>query len=54
MREAMQWFLDSKEACVLEVMIPYTEHVLPMIPSGKTYKDVIYQGKETLKAEPGL
>ena len=54
MREAMQWFLESKEACVLEVMIPYTEHVLPMIPSGKTYKDVIYQGKETLKAEPGL
>jgi hypothetical protein len=23
------------------VMTPYTEHVLPMIPSGKTYKDII-------------
>jgi hypothetical protein len=22
-------------------MTPYTEHVLPMIPSGKTYKDII-------------
>jgi acetolactate synthase-1/2/3 large subunit len=54
LRESMQWFLDSKEACVLEVMVPYTEHVLPMIPSGKTYKDVIYEGKEELKAGTGL
>jgi acetolactate synthase-1/2/3 large subunit len=54
MRESMQWFLDSKEACVLEVMVPYTEHVLPMIPSGKTYKDVIYEGREELKAGTGL
>jgi len=54
LREAMQWFLDSKEACVLEVMVPYTEHVLPMIPSGKTYKDVIYEGRQELKAGTGL
>jgi acetolactate synthase I/II/III large subunit len=54
LREAMQWFLDCKDACVLEVMVPYTEHVLPMIPSGKTYKDVIYEGKKELKAEAGL
>ena len=54
MREAMQWFLDCKDACVLEVMVPYTEHVLPMIPSGKTYKDVIYEGRQELKAEAGL
>jgi acetolactate synthase-1/2/3 large subunit len=54
LREAMQWFLDTKEACVLEVMVPYTEHVLPMIPSGKTYKDVIYEGREELKAGTGL
>jgi acetolactate synthase-1/2/3 large subunit len=33
--------LDSKETYVLDVMTPYTEHVLPMIPSGKTYKDII-------------
>ena len=32
---------DSKEVYVLDVMTPYTEHVLPMIPSGKTYKDII-------------
>jgi len=54
LREAMQWFLDSKDACMLEVMVPHTAHVLPMIPSGKTYKDVIYEGKDTLKAGAGL
>jgi hypothetical protein len=35
-------------------MVPFTEHVLPMIPSGKTYKDVIYEGKQELKAGTGL
>ena len=54
LRESMQWFLDCKDACVLEVMVPFTEHVLPMIPSGKTYKDVIYEGKDELKAGTGL
>jgi acetolactate synthase I/II/III large subunit len=54
LREAMEWFLAQKTACVLEVMVPYTEHVLPMIPSGKTYKDVIYAGRDTLKAGTGL
>ena len=33
--------LRSDECYVLDVMVPYTEHVLPMIPSGKTYKDII-------------
>jgi acetolactate synthase I/II/III large subunit len=41
LRAAMRRMLDAREACVLEVMTPYTEHVLPMIPSGKTYKDII-------------
>ncbi len=51
---AMQWFLEQKTACVLEVMVPYTEHVLPMIPAGQTYKDVIYEGRKTLEAGEGL
>lgn len=38
---AMKRMLDSKEVYILDVMTPYTEHVLPMIPSGKTYKDII-------------
>ena len=51
---AMQRMLDATGAYVLDVMVPYTEHVLPMIPSGKTYKDVIYEGRQTLKAGTGL
>jgi acetolactate synthase-1/2/3 large subunit len=51
---AIQRMLDSKDAYVLDVMVPYTEHVLPMIPSGGTYKDVIYEGRQTLKAGTGL
>ncbi len=38
---ALERLLDSKECYVLDVMVPYTEHVLPMIPSGKTYRDII-------------
>lgn len=40
---AIKRMLDSDEPYVLDVMVPYTEHVLPMIPSGATYKDVITQ-----------
>ncbi|MEZ5304008.1 MAG: thiamine pyrophosphate-dependent enzyme [Verrucomicrobiales bacterium] len=38
---AIQRMLDSDEPYVLDVMVPYYEHVLPMIPGGMTYKDVI-------------
>ena len=41
LRPAIQRLLASKEAYVLDVMTPYTEHVLPMIPAGKSYKDII-------------
>lgn len=54
LRAAIQRMLDSKEAYVLDVMVPYTEHVLPMIPSGGTYKDVIVEGRTTLEAGSGL
>lgn len=43
LRPALEWLLASKDVCVLDVMTPYTEHVLPMIPSGKTYKDIIIE-----------
>ena len=42
----MEWFLAQKTACLLEVMVPYSEHVLPMIPAGATYKDIIYKDAE--------
>jgi len=51
---AIQRMLDAKEPYVLDVMVPYTEHVLPMIPAGGTYKDIIYEGRKTLKAGDGL
>ena len=41
LRAAIGRLLASKEVYVLDVMTPYTEHVLPMIPSGRTYKDII-------------
>jgi acetolactate synthase-1/2/3 large subunit len=39
--EALNAMLDSKVPYVLDVMVPYQEHVLPMIPSGKTVRDMI-------------
>jgi acetolactate synthase-1/2/3 large subunit len=54
LKAAIQRMLDSKEAYVLDVMVPYTEHVMPMIPSGGTYKDVIVEGRGGLKAGAGL
>jgi acetolactate synthase-1/2/3 large subunit len=38
---ALQRMLDSEETYLLDVIVPYSEHVLPMIPSGMTYKDII-------------
>jgi acetolactate synthase-1/2/3 large subunit len=38
---ALKAMLDSKGPYVLNVLTPYQEHVLPMIPGGMTVKDVI-------------
>lgn len=40
-RPAIERMLASKEPYVLDIIVPYTEHVLPMIPGGMTYKDII-------------
>ncbi|MCF7763379.1 MAG: biosynthetic-type acetolactate synthase large subunit [Verrucomicrobia bacterium] len=42
LRGALQRMLDSKEPYVLDVITPYSEHVLPFIPAGKTVADMIY------------
>jgi acetolactate synthase-1/2/3 large subunit len=39
--EALIRMLDSKGPFVLDVMVPYQEHVLPMIPGGMTVRDMI-------------
>ena len=39
--EALREMLDSKAPYVLNVLVPFQEHVLPMIPGGMTVKDII-------------
>jgi acetolactate synthase I/II/III large subunit len=39
--DALEEMIESKGPFVLDVMVPYQEHVLPMIPSGRTVKDII-------------
>ena len=43
LREAMQEMLDHDGPYVLDVIVPYTEHVMPMIPAGKTVKEMILE-----------
>ena len=43
LRGALQRMLDSNEPYVLDVIVPYTEHVLPFIPAGKTVADMIWK-----------
>ncbi len=38
---ALEEMLDSKGPYVLDVLVPHQEHVLPMIPSGQTVRDII-------------
>lgn len=42
LRAALQRMLDSNEPYLLDVITPYTEHVLPFIPAGHTVADMIY------------
>jgi acetolactate synthase-1/2/3 large subunit len=43
LRAALQRMLDSDQPYVLDVIVPYTEHVLPFIPGGKTVADMIWK-----------
>ena len=42
LRGAIQRMLDTDEPYVLDVIVPYTEHVLPFIPAGHTVADMIW------------
>jgi acetolactate synthase I/II/III large subunit len=42
LRAAMQEMLDSDQPYLLDVICPYTEHVIPFIPAGRTVADMIY------------
>jgi acetolactate synthase-1/2/3 large subunit len=41
LKAAIQEMLDHDGPFVLDVIVPYTEHVLPMIPAGRTVKDML-------------
>lgn len=43
LRAAMQRMLDSNEPYVLDVVVPYSTHVIPFIPAGKTVADMIWK-----------
>lgn len=43
LKAAMQRMLDSNEPYVLDVVVPYTEHVIPFIPAGRTVADMIWK-----------
>jgi acetolactate synthase-1/2/3 large subunit len=44
--EALDEMLALDEPYLLDVVVPYTEHVLPMIPTGRTFGDIIYEDEE--------
>jgi acetolactate synthase-1/2/3 large subunit len=43
LRAALQRLLDADEPYVLDVVVPYTTHVLPFIPAGRTVADMIWK-----------
>lgn len=43
LRAALQRMLDADEPYVLDVIVPYTEHVLPFIPTNRTVADMIWE-----------
>nr|BAR42286.1 acetolactate synthase [Cyperus brevifolius]BAR42287.1 acetolactate synthase [Cyperus brevifolius] len=43
-REAVRKMLDTPGPYLLDVIVPHQEHVLPMIPSGGAFKDMILDG----------
>ncbi|KAH7528213.1 acetolactate synthase 3, chloroplastic [Ziziphus jujuba] len=44
LRAAIQKMLDTPGPYLLDVIVPHQEHVLPMIPSGAAFKDMITEG----------
>ncbi|XP_038715670.1 acetolactate synthase, chloroplastic-like [Tripterygium wilfordii] len=44
LRAAIQTMLDTPGPFLLDVIVPHQEHVLPMIPSGGGFDDIIMEG----------
>jgi acetolactate synthase-1/2/3 large subunit len=43
LRAAIQRMLDAEEPYVLDVIVPYTTHVIPFIPANKTVAEMIWK-----------
>ncbi|XP_078435118.1 chlorsulfuron/imidazolinone resistant 1 [Wolffia australiana] len=43
-REAIRTMLETPGPYLLDIIVPHQEHVLPMIPSGGAFKDIIVEG----------
>ncbi len=43
LRAALVRMLESKEPYLLDVIVPYTEHVLPFVPSARSVADMIWK-----------
>ena len=41
LRPAIREMLDSDEPYLLDIICPFKEHVMPMIPQGKSAKDIL-------------
>ncbi|XP_074317200.1 acetolactate synthase 3, chloroplastic-like [Silene latifolia] len=49
LKAAIQTMLDTPGPYLLDVIVPHQEHVLPMIPSGAAFKDIINEGDGRIK-----
>ncbi|KAI3727053.1 hypothetical protein L1987_66862 [Smallanthus sonchifolius] len=49
LRAAIQTMLDTPGPYLLDVIVPHQEHVLPMIPAGGGFSDVITEGDGRIK-----
>lgn len=47
LRAAIREMLDTPGPYLLDIMVPHIQHVLPMIPGGGSFKDVITNGDGT-------
>ncbi len=53
LKDAIQEMLDHDGPYVLDIVVPYTEHVLPMIPAGHTVADMILTPGQQVKLQKG-
>ncbi|CAI5536462.1 unnamed protein product [Closterium sp. Naga37s-1] len=44
LRGAIERMLAAEGPYLLDIIVPHQEHVLPMIPGGRTFKDIITEG----------